>query len=536
MSFNQDSASRVPPPPLHNVLCVTRALSLSYRLIHCDSPSGSLWVVGGLCSPICAESQKAGGITSGLQLDSVLGGRVAPPRLRSTSNPHRQQVHPEYQMHVGFRMSLEDFRDASSRLVQQLDAFMDHLLVSQRAFHAALKEATQLNDAQTGMYQIDVGGVPFHTITKGWRDGGMLAAMSSDSFSDQHHTSFLDRDPTWFPLVLHFLRTGDVLLPEGTEGRSAVCREACYYSLDELHKAAQKRPERIIVIGERNSYNGLYGPMAYMMYRPLHGSWERMHVEPPAGWGPYCYYIAGDGFLLVVDPSTVDPWHQGSVHKFCPAERSWVMVSGFNPLTRRAGQSWAYHEDHLYGTAGTCLWSLDMSTGQWDAIPWGGAYIVCHPSLCVVGNQLFVVGGLKARSYVSHRDYWRATDSVEVYLISERRWVSVPNMPKQVCGATVVGLDGKLLVIGGVDIGGTIVSDVLEYNPAYREWKKLTRLRFARTECTVTVIGGDVVVMGGYNYGPISSVERYNSRLHRWEQMGSLTDRLRCSAAVVIRV
>ena len=80
--------------------------------------------------------------------------------------------------------------------------------------------------------------------------------MSSENFSNNLDHMFLDRDPTWFPLVLHFLRTGDALLPECTEERRAVFREAQYYSLHGLCQAARKRPERIIVIGER--YDGDY--------------------------------------------------------------------------------------------------------------------------------------------------------------------------------------------------------------------------------------------------------------------------------------
>ena len=66
------------------------------------------------------------------------------------------------------------------------------------------------------MYQIDVGGVSFHTQTEVLHEG-MLAAMSSENFSNNLDHMFLDRYPTWFPLVLHFLRTGDALLPECTE-------------------------------------------------------------------------------------------------------------------------------------------------------------------------------------------------------------------------------------------------------------------------------------------------------------------------------
>ena len=80
------------------------------------------------------------------------------------------------------------------------------------AFSEGLTEAAALNNAQRAPYQMDVGGAPFHTRTEVLhRHEGMLSAMASDDFSQDVEgggCSFLDRDPTWFPLVLHFMRTG----------------------------------------------------------------------------------------------------------------------------------------------------------------------------------------------------------------------------------------------------------------------------------------------------------------------------------------
>jgi len=48
---------------------------------------------------------------------------------------------------------------------------------------------------------------------------------------------------------------------------------------------------------------------------------------------------------------------------------------------------------------------------------------------------LFVIGG--------------GTAAVEEYVAAERRWVSVPDMPRAVRWVAAVALEGKLLVIGG---------------------------------------------------------------------------------------
>ena len=85
-----------------------------------------------------------------------------------------------------------------------------------------------------------------------------------------------------------------------------------------------------------------------------------------------------------------------------------------------------------------------------------------------------------------------------------------------------------------------VISAVLEYNPEDRSWNGLPSLLTARSKCTATVLGGDVVVMGGCyfeddDFHPLLSVERYNRRLQCWEAMPSLTDTLQDFAAVVIQ-
>ena len=427
---------------------------------------------------------------------------------------------------------MEQFGAATAHVAQQVEALVQRLSLCRRAFREGLAEAAALNDAQIGLYRMDVGGAPFHTRTEALhRYGGMLSAMASDDFShdvDVGGQTFLDRDPRWFPLVMHFLRTGDALLPEDTEGRGAVFREAQYYSLEGLCQAARPVQEQIIIIGDSWSS----ADYACQQYKPLQGSWARLDVDMSALPNDCCW-CAGDGCLFAV--KTSDAQREGSVLRFCPAARSWECITSSNPILNFFS-SWAYHGGHLYGTDGTCVQSLDVATGQWEALPPLSTWRVA--SLCVVDGRLFVIGGLINSDLVE-----QSTASVEEYVALERRWVSVPDMPIAVWGAAAVALDGKLLIIGGTDSSNiNVISAVLEYNPEDRSWNGLPSLLTARSKCTATVLGGDVVVMGGCYFDddddafhPLSSVERYNRRLQCWEAMPSLTDTLQDFAAVVIQ-
>mmetsp|Transcript_118657 Transcript_118657/g.206634 ORF Transcript_118657/g.206634 Transcript_118657/m.206634 type:complete len:128 (-) Transcript_118657:279-662(-) len=124
------------------------------------------------------------------------------------------------------------------------------------------------------------------------------------------------------------------------------------------------------------------------------------------------------------------------------------------------------------------------------------------------------------------------------YVALERRWVDVAAMmPRALKFAAAVALEGKLLVIGGIDSDNRILSAVLQYDTRSGSWEELPSMLSARACCAATVLQGEVVVLGGWRrraLGP--SVERYNRQLQCWEAMASLTTSLHQPAAVVVRV
>ena len=421
-------------------------------------------------------------------------------------------------------MTLEQFGTAAAQVLQHVEALGQHLFLCRQAFSEGLAEAAALNNAQLALYQMDVGGAPFHTCTEVLhRHESMLSAMASDDFSrdlEGGGCAFLDRDPKWFPLVLHFMRTGAALLPEDAEGRAAVLREAQYYSLEGLCRLLQPLQERLIVMGAL-PLNLHLGPTTCQMYDPLRDSWERMEVDMghlPAN-SDYC---AGDGCIFAWAPYRDRP--RGAVSRFDPSAGSWEDIAHATPIMDFC---WTFACDNgqLYGTFDDRVQSLNVSTGQWKEFPLLSENRYAATP-CVVDGRLFIIGG--------------DTASVEEYVALEQRWVSVPDMPRAVTGAAAVALDGKLLVIGGTsgpDGNNRLRSAVVEYDPGDRSWKELPSLLTARAFCTAVVLGGDVVVMGGSNDDGVSVlVDRYNRQSQCWEAMASQPVTFLSSAAAVIRV
>jgi hypothetical protein len=434
-----------------------------------------------------------------------------------------------------FSLAMEQFCAATAQVVHHVEGLQQHLFLRRRAFREGLAEAAALNDAQTELYRLDVGGAHFHTqIEVLNRHKGMLSVMASDDFThdvEGGKYAFLDRDPTWFPLVLRFLRTGVALLPEDAERRAAVFREAQYYSLEDLCKAARPVQERISVLVLDRQTNYFF----FQVYNPSQGSWARMDFSMGVFSCRDKYLLcAGDGSLFALGIST-DEAVGSDTFKFwtsrlCPSASSWdPIVSVTCPqdwLEHWEDYAWAYGRGCIYGTLGKTVLSLNVSTRSFRLLPkLSSTRDSATP--CVVDGRIFVIGG--------------GTASVEEYQAQQQRWVSVPDMPRAVSAAAAVAFDGKLLVVGGRDSDGNTLSAVLEYDLGDGSWKELPSLLNARSRCVVIVLRGDVVVLGGsQGDGPsdegLASAERYNRQSQCWEAMPSLTNPSLNLVAAVVQV
>ncbi|RCN33390.1 K+ channel tetramerization domain protein [Ancylostoma caninum] len=86
--------------------------------------------------------------------------------------------------------------------------------------------------------KINVGGGKFETslTTLTRLNGTMLSIMVADRWRGQGEL-FVDRDPTYFPLVLNYLREGENFIPPSDlDARESLRREAEFYNLPGLVK------------------------------------------------------------------------------------------------------------------------------------------------------------------------------------------------------------------------------------------------------------------------------------------------------------
>ncbi|KAJ7247680.1 hypothetical protein O6H91_02G013100 [Diphasiastrum complanatum] len=110
-----------------------------------------------------------------------------------------------------------------------------------------------------GRVRFDVGGTTFITSTTTIANAGQGSMLSALIDGRWHQPSdagiFLDRDPSYFAVLLELLRTGELHVPPGMS-RRALHREALFYGLLDHVKEAQRGPLNGNLVECRASISG----------------------------------------------------------------------------------------------------------------------------------------------------------------------------------------------------------------------------------------------------------------------------------------
>ena len=113
----------------------------------------------------------------------------------------------------------------------------------------------------------------------------------------------------------------------------------------------------------------------------------------------------------------------------------------------------------------------------------------------------------------------------DVPLVAANNWASAGNFGAVPEGSAAAALaDGRIVVAGGNNSDGTLVSQVGIYNPASQSWQDGGQLGVARTGHTVTALDdGRVLIAGGRTVnGPSFDVEIYNPNTGQSVHAGDL--------------
>jgi serine/threonine-protein kinase PknK len=133
-----------------------------------------------------------------------------------------------------------------------------------------------------------------------------------------------------------------------------------------------------------------------------------------------------------------------------------------------------------------------------------------------VGGKLYVVGGFTQQGQI-------ATTTL-VYDSESATWSTEPGMPDPREHHMVVEHDGLIYTIGGrVDTPDTNAADVERFDPRTGKWTELAPMHQTRSGHTCAAAEGLIACLGGETTGAVfDSAEVYDVRADRWTSMTPL--------------
>ena len=96
-------------------------------------------------------------------------------------------------------------------------------------------------------------------------------------------------------------------------------------------------------------------------------------------------------------------------------------------------------------------------------------------------------------------------------------------------------VQGIICVVGGVDDGGSSLSDVTLYNPHNKEWTDGPKMRYRRSRLAVALFQGELYAVGGHDLGySLATCEKYSPSERAWKPVCDLETARRSLALVPV--
>ena len=173
--------------------------------------------------------------------------------------------------------------------------------------------------------------------------------------------------------------------------------------------------------------------------------------------------------------------------------------------------------------------------GHWTSLaPIAGGVRQEH-STVVLGNDIYIMGGIRLEQSVSNGTSFPTLSKVEVYSISQNRWRTAASLPIPMNHANAAVVDGRIYVLGGLAAGRVWVAfpDCYVYNPEVDHWTTLASMpaKQARGSAAIGVHGKIVYLSGGlrsldgYPNGlqdTVGTVTSYDIKTGVWKTLTNL--------------
>ncbi|ACB75127.1 Kelch repeat-containing protein [Opitutus terrae] len=265
------------------------------------------------------------------------------------------------------------------------------------------------------------------------------------------------------------------------------------------------------------------------------GAWNRLPDIPTARLAAGAVACNGELYVIggcVVRDRAAHPI--AAVEVFSPATGTWTTKA---PLpTPRSNFGVAVADGRIFVIGGTLADNLsetdvveayDPVTDHWTraaSLPTAR----CQVGAAAVDGKIYAIGGNR------HHEH-----AFEVYDPATDRWSKLPSLEAPRRDAGVVAMDGKIYVAVGLGADARNPLNRFQvYDPATQRWSERTAAQRPRCDSAIVALGSSIVVIGGWNRGPIVSVEEYVPTHDRWAARENLpvATQFHCAAALDYRL
>ena len=292
---------------------------------------------------------------------------------------------------------------------------------------------------------------------------------------------------------------------------------------------ARRSPRAAVLDGEIWVMGGNDGTTFYTsveIYNPATNQWRAGPSTPTTG-GSVARTV--DGKIYLESSANAD-----QVHVYDPNVGSWATITEGSASTSGSfGGGDAYFDftfgfgDVILGVetsscldAAATVVGYSVTTNQWLTGSDRNIYEMLRPSVTIVGDTLYIIGGFGGFSSSDRR----AQDWVIQYDLTTDVWdtTSAADMPTARDDLATVELNGQIVALGGraVSCSGTCLNEtcnfgityrrVESYDPVGNSWTELGSMLNPRQNHAVVELNGQLYAIGGYDgEDELASVERY---------------------------
>ncbi|WP_324650000.1 malectin domain-containing carbohydrate-binding protein [Georgenia sp. H159] len=246
------------------------------------------------------------------------------------------------------------------------------------------------------------------------------------------------------------------------------------------HAAVVVRNGSIVVLGGTNPGN--IASRYVTAYHPREDVWTNLPQLPGGRKTPVAAMV-GDVLYLTTGSHAVTNWAGRFADRW---ESSPSMPVSIGEVAGGIiGKSM-----YMIGESNSSTVAFDVSTGSWKSGLAMRPYRGHHHAAEVVGDRLFLIGGLGGGS----------AGKVQIYNPATNAWTLGADMPFAAGSISTAVINGKIYAAGGI-IGSTTTTRSAVYNPATNSWTEIAPMPQGRNHAASTTDGSKLYVAGGRGPG-----------------------------------